>query len=194
MKSKTGYSKISSDDGDQEVSAASALFFRWMNGVLKEGSQRPLDQSDFLPLSDETSGRFVTEKLRTSWESKKHHCKTHGKRPKLWRSVFDMLSVKDVIIILTGNVLYTTSRLLFPLFLGYFVSMLKSAEAENTYLIYACALAMCLNGLIGGLGMHHLDYRGEVLGIKIGSALRGLVYDKGRDEVEVYKNAKEERG
>ncbi|XP_022794856.1 multidrug resistance-associated protein 4-like [Stylophora pistillata] len=89
-----------------------------------------------------------------------------------------MLSVKDVIIILTGNVLYTTSRLLFPLFLGYFVSMLKSAEAENTYLIYACALAMCLNGLIGGLGMHHLDYRGEVLGIKIGSALRGLVYDK----------------
>ncbi|PFX22992.1 Multidrug resistance-associated protein 4 [Stylophora pistillata] len=149
-----------------------------MNGVLKEGSQRPLDQSDFLPLSDETSGRFVTEKLRTSWESKKHHCKIHGKRSKLWKSVFDMLSVKDVIIILTGNVLYTTSRLLFPLFLGYFVSMLMSAEAENTYLICACALAMCLNGLIGGLGMHQQDYKCEVLGIKIGSALRGLVYHK----------------
>ena len=37
---------------------------------------------------------------------------------------------------------------------------------------------MCLNGLIGGLGMHQQDYRCETLGIKIGSALRGLVYQK----------------
>ena len=47
--------------------------------------------------------------------------------------MFDMLSVKDVIIILTGNVLITTSRLLFPLFLGYLVSELMSSEAENTF-------------------------------------------------------------
>ena len=92
--------------------------------------------------------------------------------------MFDMLSVKDVIIILTGNVLFTTSRLLLPLFLGYLVSKLMSTEAENTYRLYACALAMCLNGLIGGLGMHQEGYRCEILGIKIGSALRGLVYHK----------------
>ena len=157
---------------------ASSLFFCWMNGVLKKGSQRPLDQNDFLPLSDENCARFLTEKLRTSWESRKHYCKINGKRPKLWKSVFDMLSVKDVIIILTGNILSTTSRLLFPLFLGYLVSKLMSTEAENTYQLYACALAMCLNGLIGGLGMHQQDYRCEILGIKIGSALRGLVYHK----------------
>ena len=40
------------------------------------------------------------------------------------KSVFDMLSAKDVIIILTGYILSTTSRLLFPLFLGYLVSEL----------------------------------------------------------------------
>ena len=177
MTSKGGYRKISGDD-DHEVSFVSSLFFRWMNGVLKEGSQRPLDQNDFLPLSDENSGRFVTDKLRTSWESEKHHCRINGKRPKLWKSVFDMLSVKDVIIILTANILYTMSRLLFPLFIGYLVSKLMSAEAEKTYLLYACALALCLNGFIGGLSIHQQDYRCEVLGIKIGSALRGLVYHK----------------
>ena len=149
-----------------------------MNGVFKKGSQRPLDQNDFLPLSEENSGRFVTDKIRKSWESEIRHCKMNGKRPKLWKSVFDMLSAKDVIIILTGNILSTTSRLLFPLFLGYLVSKLMSTEAENTYQLYACALAMCLNGLIGGLGMHQQDYRCETLGIKIGSALRGLVYQK----------------
>ena len=177
MAPKGGYWRISGDE-DKKVSFVSSLFFCWMNGVLKEGSQRPLDQNDFLPLSDENSGRFVTDKLRKSWESEKHHCKVNGKRPKLWKSVFDMLSAKDVIIILTGNILSTTSRLLFPLFLGYLVSKLMSTEAENTYQLYACALAMCLNGLIGGLGMHQQDYRCEILGIKIASALRGLVYQK----------------
>ena len=167
-----------SGDKDEKVSFVSSLFFRWMNEVLKKGSQRPLDQNDFLPLSDENSGRFVTDKLRKSWESEKHHCKMNGKRPKLWKSVFYMLSAKDVIIILMGNILCTTSRLLFPLFLGYLVSKLMSTEAENTYRLYACALAMCLNGLIGGLGMHQDSYRCEILGIKIGSALRGLVYQK----------------
>ena len=177
MAPKGGYRKISGDE-DKKISFVSSLFFRWMNGVLKEGSQRPLDQNDFLPLSDENSGRFVTDKLQKIWKSEKHHCKMNGKRPRLWKSVFDMLSVKDVIIILTGNVLFTTSRLLLPLFLGYLVSKLMSTEAENTYRLYACALAMCLNGLIGGLGMHQQDYRCEILGIKIGSALRGLVYHK----------------
>ena len=102
----------------------------------------------------------------------------NGKRPKVWKSVFHMLSAKDVIIILKGNIFFTTYRLLLPLFLGYLVSKLMSTEAENTYRLYACALAMCLNGLIGGLGMHQQDYRCEILGIKIGSALRGLVYHK----------------
>ena len=177
MTPKGGYRRISGDD-DNKVGFASSLFFRWMNGVFKKGSQKPLNQNDFLPLSDENSGRFVTDQLRKSWESEKHHCKVNGKRPKLWKSVFDMLSAKDVIIILTGNILSTTSRLLFPLFLGYLVSKLMSTEAENTYRLYACALAMCLNGLIGGLGMHQRSYRCEILGIKIGSALRGLVYHK----------------
>ena len=177
MAPKGGYRKISADE-DKKVSFVSPIFFRWMNRVLKEGSQRPLDQNDFLPLSDETSGRFVTDKLQKIWESEKYQCKMNGKRPKLWKSVFHMLSIKDVIIILTGNVLFTTSRLLLPLFLGYLVSKLMSTETENTYQLYACALAMCLNGLIGGLGMHQQDYRCEILGIKIGSALRGLVYHK----------------
>ena len=42
MTSKGGYWKMSGDD-DEEVSFASALLFRWMNGVLKQDSQRPLD-------------------------------------------------------------------------------------------------------------------------------------------------------
>lgn len=44
--------------------------------------------------------------------------------------MFHMLSAKDVIIILTGNIFFTTYRLLLPLFLGYLVSKLMSTERE----------------------------------------------------------------
>ena len=97
---------------------------------------------------------------------------------KIKNSVLYLFLFFLVIIILMGNKLSTTSHLLFPLFVGYLVSKLMSTEAENTYQLYACALAMCLNGLIGGLGVHQQDYRCEILGIKIASALRGLAYHK----------------
>ena len=180
MAPNCGYRKISTDDDkeEEEVSFVSALFFQWMNSVLKIGSERPLDQNDFLPLSNENSACFVTEKLQTSWNKDKYSCKRNGKRPKLWKSVFKLLSVQDVMIILLGNILGTISLLLFPLFLGYLVSKLISAETENNYLVYSCAIALCFNGLIGTLSMHHRDYRSDVLGIRISSALKGLVYCK----------------
>ena len=176
-----GYRKISTDDDkeEEEVSFVSALFFQWMSSILKIGSQRPLDQNDFFPLSNENSACFVTEQLQTSWNKDKYNCKRNGKRPKLWKSVFKMLSVQDVMIILLGNTLFTISRLLFPLFLGYLVSKLMSVETEKNYLLYSCtALALCFNGFIGALSMHHQAYRSEVLGIRISSALKGLVYRK----------------
>ena len=64
MAPKGGYRRISGDD-DKKVSFSSSLFFCWMNGVLKKGSQRPLDQNDFLPLSEENSGHFITDRLRS---------------------------------------------------------------------------------------------------------------------------------
>ena len=80
MAPKGGYRRISGDD-DNKVSFASSLIFRWMNEVFKKGSQKPLDQNDFLPLSDENSGRSVTDKLRKSWEARNIIARWMGKGP-----------------------------------------------------------------------------------------------------------------
>ena len=178
MSRKSGYKKISTDEDKVNVSFLSALLFQWMNSVFKIGSERPLDQTDFLPLSHENSACFLIDKLQAIWNKDQYNCEGTGKRPKLWKSLFKMLSVKDAMIIVLGDALDTLYHLLSPLFLGYLVSKLMSAQAEKNLLLYGCALALCFSAMMGGLGMHQNNYRCMLLGIRISSALKGLVYRK----------------
>lgn len=173
-----GYMKIPSDANKGRVSFVSLLLFQWMNNVFKIGNERILEESDLLPLSKENTARSVTELLQTNWNKEKAKCEENGKRPKLWHSVIKILSTKDAMIMAFTFGLYSISRLLKPLFLGYLISSLMLEEPQKNYLLYFCALAMCVNTLIGNLGLHQACYASEVLGIKMSSALKGLIYHK----------------
>ena len=81
-------------------------------------------------------------------------------------------------IIVFTNALYAISVLLQPLLLGYFISILMSSEPQKDNLIYGCALALWITPLVGTFSAHHLSYRCELLGIRMGCALKGLVYHK----------------
>ena len=175
---RNGYNKISPSEDKESVSFVSLLFFQWMNGIFKTGSERPLDENDFLPLSKENSASFLTDQLQANWNKEKTKCDRNQKRPKLWKSVIKLISVKDVMIIVFTNVLYAMFRFLQPLLLGYFISILMSAEPKKDNLLYVCALALCINSVIGTLGMHHRGYTCEMLGIRINCALKGLIYHK----------------
>ena len=175
---RNGYNKISPSEDKESVSFVSLLFFQWMNGIFKTGSERPLDENDFLPLSKENSASFLTDQLQANWNKEKAKCNRNQKRPKLWKSVIKLISVKDVMIIVFTNVLYAMFRFLQPLLLGYFISILMSAEPKKDNLLYVCALALCINSVIGTLGMHHRGYTCEMLGIRISCALKGLIYHK----------------
>ena len=174
---RKGYNKISSDE-DKGVSFLSLLFFQWMNSIFKIGSERPLDENDFSPLLKENSASFLTDQLQANWNKEKTKCNRNQKRPSLWKCVIKLTSVKDAIIIVSTQALCSISSLLQPLLLGYLISMLMSAEAQNYNLLYGCTLALCINSIIRALCMHHYDYRCELLGIRISCALKGLIYHK----------------
>ena len=175
---RTGYKKISTNEEKEAVSFLSLLLFQWMNGIFKIGSERPLDKNDFLSLSKENSASFLTDQLQENWSKEKTKCNRIQNRPKLWKSVIKLISVKDVMIIGFTNTLYSISRILQPLLLGYFISILMSAEPKKDNLIYGCTLALCINSVIGLLGVHQQDYRCELLGTRMSCALKGLVYHK----------------
>ena len=42
-----------------------------MNSIFKIGSERPLDENDFLPLSKENSSGFLTDQLQANWNEEK---------------------------------------------------------------------------------------------------------------------------
>ena len=175
---RNGYNKISPSENKERVSFLSLLLFQWMNSIFKTGSERPLDEHDFLPLSKENSASFLTDQLQANWNKEKTKCNKNQNRPKLWKSVIKLISVKDVMIIGFANALCSIYQLLQPLLLGYLISILLSAEPKKDNLLYVCTLALCINSVIGPLSMHHHDYRCELLGIRISCALKGLIYHK----------------
>jgi len=175
---RNGYQKITNDADTKKVTFVSLLLFQWMNDVFKTGSKRALDENDFLPLAKENTSGVLMELLKTKWNKEKAKSKENGKKPKLWKSVVGMLSVKEVLVLISMGALYTLCRILQPLLLGYLIVSLMSAEPKYNYLLYGCALAMGINGLIHFLAMHQFDYKCELLGIRISSALKGLVYLK----------------
>ena len=175
---RNGYKKISTNEEKEAVSFVSILLFQWMSSIFKTGSERPLDENDFLSLSRENSASFLTDQLQENWNKENTKCKRNKKRPKLWKSVIKLIAIKDVMIIVFTNVLYSISRLLQPLLLGYLISILMSAEPQKDSLLYGCTLALCINSVIRVLSMHHHDYRCELLGTRMSCALIGLIYHK----------------
>ena len=111
---KNSYKKITSD-GDK-VSFISLLFFQWMSSVFKTGNERGLEETDLLPLLKENTPCSVIGQLQTKWNKEVRKFRENGERPKLWKSVLKMLSVN------------TLSRILQPLFLGYLIVSLMSAD------------------------------------------------------------------
>ena len=175
---KSGYKRISTEE-ENNVRILSSLFFQWMNEIIKAGSERELEQSDFLKLSQENLTCSVTEKLQTKWNEEKESCTRNKNRPKLWKSVINMVSVKEALIIVLAGLSDGVGRILQPLFLGVLVSTLMSAEEpQKNVLLYGCVLAMAGNYFIRSIALHQYFYRCDLLGIKLSSALKGLVYIK----------------
>ena len=179
---KNTYEKVSSGEKQKTVSFLSLLFFQWMNSVFKIGSKRPLEQNDFLPLPKGNISSSLIKQLLANWNNETAKCKVNGRRPKLWKSVIKMLSFKETMFIIFASALYSLSRIIQPLFLGYLTSTLMSTlvstEPQTNYLLYACAVAMGVNALIGCLSMHHVNFRCELLSNRLSSSLKGLVYLK----------------
>ncbi|KAL9954934.1 hypothetical protein ACROYT_G042523 [Oculina patagonica] len=154
----------------------SVLTFWWMNGILRKGTKQPLDQSDFLPLHHQDRTRDVTERLQKQWNSEVQKCNEEGTEPKLWKSVIKIISFKQFCISWTLLLLESVAQVMQPLLIGILVYFLRSGNADPVNL-YLCAGLMTFNGLLyvfSNLSSFHL----EILGMKLRSALQGLVYLK----------------
>ena len=175
---KKTYRKIASSAHSENISFFSSLFFQWMNILMKTGSERAVDENDLLPLKEETTSWFLTKKLQAKWTEETADSQIYDVKPKLWKSILKMLTAKEKMIIISAMSVETLCHILQPLLLGHLVKSLMTEELHNMYLLYSSAIALGINGVISSVAMHHANYQCEQLGIKISSALKGLVYMK----------------
>ena len=180
MTKNCGYEKITETVQEEKISFFSSLFFQWMSIIFKKGSRRAIDENDLLPLKEENSTSFLSERLRSNWEKEREPAsKRHGRgSPKLWKSVLNMISIKEAIIVALTGSLRTFSGILQPLLLKYLIESLRKVDQKHNYFLYACALGIGITELFAALNIHHFCYQCEMIGIKSSGALKGLVYEK----------------
>ncbi|PFX18817.1 Multidrug resistance-associated protein 4 [Stylophora pistillata] len=173
-----GYQKIATDENTKKYGLMSLLLFQWMDAIFKTGSRGTVEESDFPPLSRENSTDTYTKRLQTQWEKEKEKSKGNGKRPKLWKSVIAMISLKEALIMVPTRALYGLWRLFKPFLLGYLLSSLMEPDPHKNLLSYSCVITMGLGAFIGTISDRHFTYSCDVLGIGVSSALKGLIYQK----------------
>jgi len=186
--SKKGYGTIATDGDDetnqpshpmQSANFLSFLTFWWMNGIFEIESKRPLNQSDFLPLHEKDRTGDLTERLQREWNHHLRECNsTEGKEPKLWKSMLKMISWKEILYLMSFYFIESVCRVLQPLVLGWLLHLLSSTEVDRS-LTYACCLLLSLGGLSSAC-RHYPAYRFELIGMRLSSALKGIVYLKVR--------------
>ena len=183
--SKKGYETIEADENDdtssshptKSASFLSLLTFWWMNSIFKTGSKRPLNQSDFLPLHEKDRTRDLTEGLQKEWNNHVQECnKTEGKQPRLWKCVLKMVSRKEILFILSFWLMDSICRVSLPVVLGVLLRSLSSAEMDHS-LAFGCCLLLGLSGL-STTSTHYSAYLSELLGMRLSSAIKGIVYLK----------------
>ena len=182
-----GYETITNDEEDAKDSChpsmsanfLSLLSFWWMNSVFKIGSKRPLKQSDFLPLHEKDRTRDLTERLQKEWNNHVQECNsTEGRQPKLWKCVLRTISCKEILFLISFWLFESVCRVSQPLVLGFLLRLL-SCRPRDRPLANAFCFLLSLSGLSTAL-THYSAYRFELLGMRLSSAIKGIVYLKVR--------------
>ena len=164
-------------DPKKEAGFFSLLTFWWMNGVFQTGAQRPLEESDFLPLQKEDETQRLTEKIQKLWNLEKNKCAESGNQPRLWKCVLMAVSLRQLALILFTSLMDSTCRVLQPLLLGFLVSELISVHSDRSFM-FICAAAMFVNAVIKSLSMYQCVYLSVAIGMRLMAAVKGVVYLK----------------
>ncbi|KAJ7394429.1 hypothetical protein OS493_000238 [Desmophyllum pertusum] len=174
------YEKISEDDKEtrKAYSLFSLLTFSWISDVFKTGSQRPLQQSDFLDVPEEDETNQLTEELQEKWNDELERSRQNGRVPRLWKTVLKLLSPTDILFVIFTGLVDSIGRFTQPFLLGYFLSALMHPDESHRYLLYGCTVLMMVTVVVRSLAMHQYDYKSLYLGMQLRSALKGIVYIK----------------
>ena len=151
------------------------------NQELKLGNLRPLESDDLPALSEEDQSQTLTKSLEKEWS---RNCKpantsiTWIKTANLWLALLNLVPASEKAFVLILASTHIVLRLLQPLFLvGLLAELMKEPSVDHTW-IYLYATGVCLSTWIIAISKCHCDYRATMIGMRMRSALLGVIYKK----------------
>lgn len=157
----------------------SCVTLYWMNTVLRQGSQRPLEKDDIFPVRTQDSMEHLVDKLETLWEQEVTKSRLAGCKPRLWKAFCRMFSWKAYTGMIILKLLRSLSTAFLPLLLWFFLSDLEK-ESQQGYSASSFVLVagMILLAFIKGMAKNHLSGLSEIWGVRLKVASIGLIYKK----------------
>lgn len=159
----------------------SLLTFSWLNDLLRKGNQRPLENDDLPPLLEEDQCRRLTENLEKEWSQ---NCKETAnatpwiKTARLWCALLRLIPTSEKVLVMAFAFTHIVLRLIQPLFLiGLLAELSKQYLIDRTW-IYLYTTGICLSTWLIAISKCHCDYRSSMLGMRMRSALLGIIYKK----------------
>ena len=175
------YEKLNDDQSDgrkpnPKVDAGffSQLMFSWLSGLVKLGNIRPLKEEDLPSLLPDHVSKSLTEKLEAAWEQELNGKST----PRLWKALYGLTSSYEYILIELLVFMRAACLLCLTILLSFLLAALTDSNVESSHLTYVYGAAMCLCSLILTFTMCHYEYRASMVGIRVRTAVSGLLYKK----------------
>ena len=165
----------------ETASFFSLLTFSWLNYLLKLGNLRPLESDDLPALLEEDQSQTLTKSLEKEWS---RNCKPANtsikwiKTANLWLALLNLVPASEKAFVLILASTHIVLRLLQPLFLvGLLAELMKEPSVDHTW-IYLYATGVCLSTWIIAISKCHCDYRATMMGMRMRSALLGVIYKR----------------
>ena len=182
---ETSYQKLNTGcltiNPKENATLFSLLTFSWLNNLLEQGSQRAIENDDLPPLLKEDDNEALTKKLETEWSRNCKAARTTGtwiRTAILWRALWSLVPTSEKALVLTLASTPMALRLLQPLFLiGLLAELMKEPSGDRRR-IYLSATGVCLSTWLIAISKCHCDYRSSMIGMRVRSALQGVIYKK----------------
>ena len=182
------YKKLKNEDNEcrdetcttSHAGLLSVLSFSWMSHIISEGNKRPLQESDLFENVchvEENSTKEDTELLDRSWEQAVKRSQRGNSHPQLWKCLLRLICLKDLALYAVSLLLFSTTRVLQPIFLNYLLVELTDGDHKDTW-AYWFGAAVAASSFAHLFAKASYYFTATIIATRIKSATTGLIYKK----------------
>lgn len=160
------------------ASAASVMFFWWMNDLMSLGRKRPLTDEDSPPLLEDYKAELLVKKAEKYWFDELKRTQSSNKKPKLWKTLSRLIPWESALKMIFLRILWALSFSFLPVCLWLLLKTLNDGPNLDIKVAFFYVALLTISSMTKATSTQHYDYLTELWGLRLKVALIGLVYRK----------------